>query len=228
MAKTSTIAKSNGAWRLGLLALVLTLGGCEALYMMTGKGGQEALYKLPKKSRILVCVDPRAVSGMPADAPARLGQLIAEHMYQYKAGEEFVAQARLSELRKNPRFNPANPVERMGIADIAAATDADVVVFVDVLQFNIENISGGEVNQGNATAMVKVLDKNGKRLWPAETEPLGYQITAMAAPSLSEEGGAAAVQAKLLKDLALRAGRLFHSYDLEDKEVNPREPEVSN
>ena len=109
-----------------------------------------------------------------------------------------------------------------------SATDADVVVFVDVLQFNIENISGGEVNQGNATAMVKVLDKNGKRLWPAETEPLGYQITAMAAPSLSEEGGAAAVQAKLLKDLALRAGRLFHSYDLEDKEVNPREPEVSN
>lgn len=228
MANTCAIRSNRPYWRLGVLALVLLLNGCAALYMLTGKGQQEALYKLPEKSRILVCVDARQVSGMPGDAPARLGQLISEHLYKYQAGETFVAQSRLSEVRKNPQFSPANPAERMGIADIAAATDADVVVFVDVLQFNIQNISGGEVNQGNAMAMVKVIDKRGKRLWPADTEPLGYQVTAVAAPSLAADGGPTFVQAKLLKDLALKAGRLFHSYDTEDREVNPREPEVGN
>ena len=63
----------------------------------------------------------------------------------------------------------------------------------------------------------------GKRLWPGEADALGYQVTAGVAPGLNEQAGAAPVKTKLVANLSILIGRLFHSYDLEDKTLNPHQ-----
>lgn len=217
MKNPSAKPRTNPGLFLPLLVLLLT--GCD----MLGKGTQEALYTLPEKSRVLVLVEPRSTSGMPPDVSAKLGDLIIAHLYKYNVADQFVSQARITELRKDPNFNGTDPQHRMGLADMAALTNADVVLYIDILRFDIEDLSGGQVVQGNAVAMVKVVSKNGKRLWPSETYPLGQQVNATVPPTLNEQGGNGAVQAKLMHDLAINVGRQFHAYDKEDKELNPHQ-----
>lgn len=191
------------------------LGGCD----MMGKGSQDALYKLPEKGRVLVLVDARPTSGMPLDAPSSLGKQITDLLYQHKVADNFVDQGRLTELRKDARFAD---MKQMGIADVAVLTDADTVVYVDVLQFQVDTLSDGQVTEGNAVAQVKVVSRAGKRLWPAETEVLGYQIQTTVNPNLVEQAPPNVVKGKLVKDLSVLVGRLFFKYDLEDKELNPK------
>ncbi len=131
-------SRGIGAWL--LMLSVAALGGCD----MMGKGTQKALFKLPEGKRVLVMVDPRPSSNAPIDVPVALGQAISQYLYQHRVADSFVAQARLTELRKNEQF------ARMGIADIARATDSDLVVFVDLVSFNAEMLSEGQVTQGVA------------------------------------------------------------------------------
>lgn len=192
------------------LAVVILLGSCG----MLGKGTKEADYKIPEKSRILVFVDPRASCPMPADGPALLGEMLTQHLYTYKVGDSFVDQSRLTGLRKEEEFR------KLGIADVAKKTDADIVLYVDVVSFVTQEVSEGQVSQGAAQVLVKIIDKNGKRLWPAETAALGAPVEVRVDPNFSEESNTASVQGQLYKLLAMRVGRMFHSYDLEDRNVN--------
>jgi len=198
---------------MALAMLSLALGGCEILYMLGGKGKQESQYKLSAKSRVLVWVDPRVTSGAPVDVPAALGEKVNGHLYQWKVSDHLVSQARLAALRKDPRFT------EMGVADAARKLDADVVVFIDLLQFRVETVSAGQLTQGHAQALVKVVDRDGNRLWPADTEVLGVPVEADAKLSFADQATPAVVKDKMMADLTIRIGRLFHEYDLGDKEM---------
>jgi len=200
---------NRGAVALLLVAWLGVLGGCD----MFGKGTQKAEFKLPEKARILVMVDPRPASNTPIDVPAALGETINRYLYKHNVGENFVAQARLTELRKNPQF------ARMGIADIAKATDADVVVFLDLVRFSADTQSEGQLTEGFAQGLVKVVDGRGQRLWPAETEVLGQEVQAVVAPNFASDMSVVQVRQALIDGMAIHTGRLFHDYDKEDKEV---------
>ena len=196
-----------------ILLLALTLSGCQALYFVTGKGQQEALYKLPPGRRVLVLVDPRPGSRMPSDMAYRLGEKLSDHLYKFKAADLLVAQQRLAEIRRRPDY------DQMGIADIAAATDADVVVCVDVAQFSTTSTSDDQVMQGAAVAVVKVLDRSGNRLWPTGGV-VGMPAEARAELALTDQRDRNALNKELLDLLDMRIGRMFHPYDIEDKTMN--------
>ncbi len=194
-----------------LMCLPMMLAGCDIM----GKGTTQAVFTLPPKARVLVAVDPRPTSGMPIDGPIQMGKLITDELVLYKGAELVVDQGRLTDLRRDPDY------KKMGIADIAVATGADVVIYVDVLTFHVATISDGQVTQGDATATVKVVDRNGTRLWPPLTDVLGFQVQTSVLPGFTDQMPPDHVKNKMVKDLAAYAARLFYKYDREDKDMNP-------
>ncbi|HVX85342.1 MAG TPA: hypothetical protein VH253_11220 [Phycisphaerae bacterium] len=192
------------------LLAAASAGGCQALAILGGGGSVPAQYTLPKGKRILVFVDPRPTVRAPADFPSALGDAIGQHLYKYGLADHLVTQDRLTALRRdNARF------PHMGIADVARATDADVVIYVDLITYDVSAISDNSIAQGNAHVLVKVLDANGNRLYPKNSST-GTEISAEIEPAFTSERDMAAVVTDLTKLLGLRVGRLFQSYDNDD------------
>lgn len=198
---TALTRRTGGVVALGLLALLLA--GC----LVDDTNYQDALYKLPEKSRVLVWVDPRSTADMPVDTAPALGQSIAQDLYTYKVAGTFVAQSRLSAIRQDPKY------KEYGIADVARLTDADLVVYVDMLTFHVTSLSSGQLTEGGAEAVIKVVDKNGKRLWPDNLSALGYPVTAHVDINVSEDQSTSAVRTDLIANMTKKVGQLFHKWD---------------
>jgi hypothetical protein len=200
-----------------LTALLLpALAGCEAFYMLNGKGTQDALYAFPVKSRVLVMVDTRPNSGVPADAPPALAEALTQFIFQHqKKGKEceFVSPARLAGLRSDP-----DKFHLMSISDIAAATNADYVLYVDLAQFTLENTPDGSVTQGVAQTLTKVISRHGARVYPTDGSA-GIPIASSLTPGLADPVGQSYAKDQLLDQLTVRIGRMFISYDMEDNSI---------
>jgi hypothetical protein len=124
--------------------------------------------------------------------------------------DKFVAQERLTALsRDHAKF------ATMGIADIARATEADVVIYVDLISYEVNAISDESIAQGSVHVLVKVLDHNGDRLWPKDA-PTGIETGAKIDPALTTDRDQAAVLKMLTETLAIHVGRMFQKYDAED------------
>jgi hypothetical protein len=210
-------------WRLdrvqvGLAVMALglgtvALGGCEVFGFFAGHGKQDALYTIPKGKRVLVLVDVRPEVAAPPTWGTSLGDRIASHLYRFKAADQLVGQDKLLDLQRDPaRFS------KMGVADIAAATDADVVVSVYVVDLVVSQSTDEGVTHGGARALVKVIDRAGTRMWPGDLA--GHKIEAQVSPALTTEKDKTAVYQELAEQLTVRVGRMFHPYDLEDKTMN--------
>src|SRR4051812_8628708 len=111
-----------------LMALTLSLAGCELLYLMGGKGSQAALYTIPKEKRVLVLVDVHESVTAPPAFASGLGEKISTHLFRNNGADHLVSQDRLIALQQE---DPA-AYKKMGVADIAKAADADMVLVVFV------------------------------------------------------------------------------------------------
>lgn len=190
----------------------LSLGGCEIFGFLAGHGKQEALYRLPEGAKVLVLVDVRPELAAPPTWGTMLGDRISSHLYRHKAADNLVGQDRLVDLQRDPvAFN------KMGVADIAVATEADVVLVVDVVDMGVVESTDGGMTQGAARVAVKVVDKAGNRLWPGELA--GKKLEARVNPVMSTDKDKTAVYKDLADQLTLLTARMFHEYDLEDKSM---------
>ncbi len=199
-----------------LMLALFTIGGCgPVLYLAGGRDHVEAQFKIPKKSRVLVFVDGHAGRDIPLEVPDMLAEQLNTHLYQYKAADSFVAVSRVADLRKDSLFAD------MSIADIARKVDADIVIYVDMINFMIVEQGGNQVNSGRAEVAVKVVDRNGKRLWPenSDANPLGNSVNAEIEEDMSDMRSSARVREDLLKRLTTRIGRLFHDWDATDRTI---------
>lgn len=200
-----------------LLAFGLSLGGCaQMFYLFNGPDAVKAQFKIPKKSRVLVFADRRPGRDVPLEIPDLLSDRIILHLYQYKAADNFVAAARLAEMRKSPIFAD------MSIPDVARKMDADIVIYIDILNFQLREESGGQVTSGVAEAAVKVVDRDGKRLWPTDegaASPLGQSVTAEIEQNMADVRNMTATREELIKRMTTRIGRLFHDWSSEDREI---------
>ncbi len=202
------LAYRSGA--VGALLCISVAGGCQAMALLSGGGSVSAQHKLPKEKRILVFVDPRPTVRAPVNFSTALADAIGQHLYKYGLADHIVSQDRLTALRRDSARFP-----HMGIADVAHATDADVVVYVDLITYDVSAISDNSIAQGNAHVLVKVLNANGERVYP-KNSPSGTEIAAEIEPAFTSERDMAAVVTDLTNLLALRVGRLFQSYDKDD------------
>ncbi|HUO10390.1 MAG TPA: hypothetical protein VM008_18940 [Phycisphaerae bacterium] len=195
-----------------LAGLSLLLSGCQALYFLQGKGDKDADYTFPKDKRVLVFVDSPPSVILPTTYATTLGNDISDHLFKNKATENIVAQDHLNVMRSDPTFS------KLGDADIARATNADIILYVNITTFNV-GITGGEaVTQGDAQAMVKVVSKSGQHLWPPN-EPAGVSVQAHVDESLADSRDQDATVKEISKLLTVRIGRMFHKYSLDDPDM---------
>jgi hypothetical protein len=195
-----------------LLSVPLACSSCAAFYFLAGKGDQEALYKLPKGKRVLVLVDAAPSVTVEPGFPKLLGQKISDHLYKYKATDTIVAQARLETLRNDPMF------DKMGVADVARETGADLVIYVNVEALHLTSTAEKEVTEGDAEVLVKVIDADGKHVFPTDNAA-GTPVQAHVDAAMREGQGEGAVANEITDVLGLRVGRMFHSYSLDDADM---------
>jgi hypothetical protein len=195
-----------------LLSLPLACSSCAAMYFLNGKGDQEALFKLPKDKRVLVLVDTAPSVNATPGFTKLVAQKITDHLYKYKATDTLVAQSRLDALKEDPTY------AKMGIADIARETGADLVIYVDLVALNTTSTNDKSVAQGDAEVLVKVVDADGKHLYPP-ADAGGTPVQAHLDPSFTEGQVEGAVVNELSDQLGLRVGRMFHKYSRDDEEM---------
>lgn len=190
-----------------LMTSAFSLGGCELAYLIAGNGSHAALYKLPKKNRILVLVDTSASSQISIHAMATLMTLVNQTLYQRKCANRFVPAYRIVALqRRDPEKYHA-----MGIADIARAVHANDVIYVYIKRFDVTIESAGQLTKGNADAQVKVVEADGTRLWPKTGSP-GLSVTARVPTGTAVSQSSQTVQSEMVTILARRISRIFYRY----------------
>ncbi len=190
-----------------LIATAFSLGGCELAYLFAGNGSHAALYKLPKKNRILVLMDTSAASQLSIHAMATMVTLVNQTLYQHHCANRFVPAYRIVALQRRN----AEKYHAMGIADIAHAVHANDVIYVYVKRFDVTIESAGQLTKGSADAWVKVVDENGKRLWPKTGSP-GLSVTARVPTATAVSQSPQAVQSEMVAILARRISRTFYRY----------------
>ena len=190
------------------LLLVTAGSGCAALYFIFGNGTNNAQYKLPKRQRVLVLVDSAVSAPMSLRGISDLEEAISTQLYQQRVCRNLVPAFRLVQLEKNARR-----YRQMGIADIASAVNAQVVVYVFVDHFSVLLQSDRQISRGYASAIVKVMSGGGQRLFPKTAMP-GVPVTATIPAALAHRQTATTVERGLVAQLADKIAKIFYSHSV--------------
>jgi hypothetical protein len=84
---------------------------------------------------------------------------------------------------------------------------------VRVTRLDTPREESGLVARGRAVANVKIIDKAGQRVWPAEAK--GQEVTADINETLVTDKSLEQVQKEIGERLARRTERMFHAYEVE-------------
>lgn len=207
------LVKSRVLSGAAVVTIAVLLAGCQALYFLGGKGSQEALYKIPPGARVLVFVEHHPSIDVPVGFQRMVAERIADHLYQHKAADQFVPQDRVAMLAANPE-----KFRDMSLADIAAATNADIVLDVVIVSYNVISDADNAISQGNAGVIVRVVDKQGNRLFPPAGSP-GVSVASKSDPAFTSDRDINGMQREMAGLFAVRIGRMFHKFSLDDKDM---------
>jgi hypothetical protein len=176
----------------------------------------KALYALPEKGAVLVFVYDRPGSGIPLDVSNRLAVAITKHLNKWTKTHEFINPDLVTPLKQDPKA-----FAKLDVMTIAHLTGAKYVLVVDLYECRADEMSSGLITQGNAQALLRVVDDTGTRLWPArDGAPMSMATTV--APMTSDQQSIADVKTKLVHDLSVKIGRTFHEYGTDQAELNPK------
>jgi len=200
-----------------LLGLVTLLGGCEIpgvfLHLVTGDPPIHAQYEPPKDSPILVLVENyRSPDDMRLDSD-QIAHQVGEEMK--KEGKlDAASTEKIEELREED----ADKYRAMNIAAVGKATDAKVVVYVDLIESEVsKDASAGSVH-ALATARVKVVDvKTGNTLWPSDSTH-GREVSQTMEYDQTDGQRAVAMHTEMLTRLSSKIAKLFYTWKAEDQD----------
>ena len=191
-----------------VLALAcLSCGGCQLEYLLAGNGVDQSVYHIKKKDRVLVLVDSSPSSPLSIHAMSQLITATNQDLYLAGVTKNLVPAYRLIALMKS---HPVSYRE-MGIADIAKALNANLVIYMYVERFRNRLLSAKQITEGDAQAYLKLVSESGTRLWPKTAAP-GQLITAKVSPNLAMTQTHTAVEDSLLAQLANTTAGFFHSH----------------
>lgn len=188
-----------------LAALALSLGGCELLYLMGGSSTHPASFKFPKGHRVLVLVELNQGVAAPPAFATTLADAVGSHLLQNKAVDApLIRQDQLISLQQ------ANPeaYANMHLGDVATTLNADNVLYIKITQLQTNVTADGTVADGAAEAFVKVLDKQGTRLWPGDVT--GQRLLAQVTTGLLSDRDIPNILKSLNSQLADQTDALFH------------------
>ena len=190
-----------------LALLFFCCSGCQLEYLLAGNGISESVYHIKSKDRVLVLVDSSSISPLSIHAMSQLITATNQDLYRAGVTKRLVPAYRLIALMKN------HPVtyREMGIADIAKALKANIVLYVYIERFRNRLLSAKQITEGDAQAYVKLVSESGKRLWPRTAAP-GELVTAKVPPNLAMTQTHTAVEDSLLSQIANTTAGFLHTH----------------
>lgn len=167
----------------------------------------KAVYELPKGKRILVFTDDL---GHPLAYPP-LKRILAEKIDKQFLDQKLVAETisydKLLDLQaRNSEF------DRLSVDQVGTKLGAELVLFVQIDEFRLQETPGAPIWQGMFTVRVRVVDPASGRLWPKDGSA-GYTLTVQTPMS---QNANEAYGAELAEDLAGRMAdkiaKLFYTH----------------
>jgi|GEM_PF-2781127 hypothetical protein len=186
---------------------MLALNGCQLEYLLAGNGISESVYHIKRKDRVLVLVDSSSVSPLSIHAMSQLIAATNQNLYRNGVTKRLVPAYRLISLMKT---HPVSYRE-MGIADIAKALNANIVLYIYIERFRNRLLSAKQITEGDAQAYVKLVSESGQRLWPKSAAP-GELVTVKVPPNLAMTQTHTAVEDSLLAQIANRTASFLYTH----------------
>lgn len=159
-------------------AIAVAAAGCNyvipAMWVAQGPPKKPAMFTLPKDAKTTVFVDDRKSVISRTQLRAQLADDIATELTtqglvtNVVSGRELIAYVRKVET----------PGKRVSIEDLGNAVGADVVIYVEMMTFDL--MADGVTPRPTATARIKVVDvKTKERLFPPTGgDKLGFEVSA--------------------------------------------------
>lgn len=187
--------------------LLLSCSGCQLEYLLAGNGIDQSVYHIKKKDRVLVLVDSSSFSPLSIHAMSQLITAVNQNLYRNGVTKNLIPAYRLIALMKS---HPVSYRE-MGIADIARALKANLVVYIYIERFRNKRLSAKQITEGDAQAYVKLVSESGHRLWPKTAAP-GELVTARVPANLAMTQTHTAVADSLLAQIADTTAGFFYTH----------------
>jgi hypothetical protein len=193
------------------IASLLGLSGCQIFSIIAYKTSRtpevQAMY-VPTQKPVLVLVEK---SNNPGEVPIesqRIGRQIGAAFEENHVAPLADASA-LSELRSR------NPAKYSSLSPAAAGrlVHAGQVLYVDLIDFTVEDALATELSKGRVEARVRLIASDtGETMWPMDTTQ-GYPI-AIDTPfgKGGERQTTEQLRDKMCQDLADKIGKLFYKY----------------
>jgi hypothetical protein len=195
--------------------LIIT-SGCTAVgvgaYKLMGPPAVPAMY-IPAKEPLVVMVENyRRPSSAYTD-----DQLLTRYIEGYLRGHDvapIVESANVADLR----VNHPEEFKKMSVAAIGREVGAKQILYVDVIQSDVETLMAGEALRGATAVRVKVVDaQSGETRWPgdmAEGYPLEQSVQFHKNKASNEQD----LKAGIYAQLGDRIAKLFYKWKPENQD----------
>lgn len=181
-----------------------------------------AEYELPKDQAVLVLVeDPQnVVSYTPIkyELARSINKLLEEH----KACSELISPESVLHIKSS-----CHDYSQLSTAEIGKKLDADLVIYVQITEFQLKDSQYDPVWNGKMSATVRVISVKEGRLWPKDTLG-GFQVSDVVRDRHMDtsENYMEKFSAEMAKELAKNIAELFYPHpapehtDIPKKQVN--------
>jgi hypothetical protein len=211
---------------LSILASI-PLAGCAAvgwLAAQTPPDDIEAKFEMPAEKVILVLVDDPAHLVDYAPIKYDLTKRVNERLEELDLAKQTVSYSRLMRLVAS-----TNDFNNMSIAEIGKKLSADLVLYVQIEEFQLKNETTSTIWQGKLGTAVRVVSVKEGRLWPKDLIG-GYPVKGVETPA-QESGPFSQFGQKLSRQMADEMAdnivKLFYKHKgLPRDALPPRDPSV--
>ena len=170
-----------------------------------------AQFKLSKAKKTAVLIDDYMAPIQSPELKAELAQKVAANLTEggaLRAGD-LIGSDKVNDVSKESDEGKKNSIQRIG-RDLGA----DIVVYVNVVDFNLQSDPDNPLIQPQARAYVKVVDvASGERLWPIDITGQPVQATTRMEGDLASDTSAKAqATEKIIDKLAAQVAELFFEH----------------
>ena len=214
--------KGSGAMR-GYMVSVLALGlgitlagvggGCAAVgvaaYMLEPPKKSVAKYTPTTRPMAVVVENARQKGSAGLIRDQMSGFLVAE-LREHKVAE-MIENHRVYDLR----YADVKAFRAMSVDEIGRRVGADQVLYIDLVQADVADVTEGTMMRGSLIAMVRLVDsKSGEVLWPEASEEGFALVVETPLQTQMDRTNVEAMREGLARSAAGTIAKLFYTYNL--------------
>ncbi len=187
----------------------LTAAGCAlgVLFVPDPRALVHAEYKIPKGSKVAILIDDDLSPLPSATMKAELAKKIMDKLISSKAIKDYQA-IKYEKVKRVATKVFGN--KKISIKKVGELVNADYVIYINIIEFNLQSEADNPLIKPIARAYVKVIEtKTGNRVWPVSFVGKEVLATKRMASELISSPKRSEYNEKLLSALAEQIAWLF-------------------